>query len=648
VAVVERPPGALTVDDETLHRLDRKWRDARGIPGFFTTVDHKRIGLRYIYTSFVFFFLAGLAALAMRDQLATSNNNILAPETYNMLFTMHGTTMIFLFNTPVLAGFGNYLIPLQIGSRDMAFPRLNAFSYWIFLFAGLLLYSSVLVGHPPDGGWFAYVPLTGKAYSPGINIDFWGLAIIFVGISTTVGALNFIVTIFKFRAPGMTFNRMPIFVWSMLVFSFMVIFAVPAVTIASVFLELDRLFGTAFYTTGAGGSALLYQHLFWFWGHPEVYILFVPATGMVSMMVSVFSRRALAGYVWIATSLVAVGFISFGVWVHHMFATGMPALALAFFSGVSLLITIPSGVQFFAWIVTMWKGKVELTVPMLFTVGFLLIFLLGGITGVMVSILPFDWAVTDSYFIVAHLHYVLNGAVVFPIFGAVYFWMPKMTGRMLGERLGKISFWVMFVGFNLTFFPMHILGVLGMPRRVWTYSNGLGWDTLNAIVSIGSVVFGIGTGITLLNFFLSLRRGRPAPADPWLADSLEWSIESPPPEYNFAEIPTVSSRHPLWEGGAPSAVPALDDTMGAVPPVRSLALEGAFEKTSTITSGRDTRPSDVLEIPAPTVVPLMVAFGLAMFFLGLLIDAQVVGVLGVALAVAAVVRWLWKTDTDRT
>jgi cytochrome c oxidase subunit I len=564
-----------------------------------------------------------------------------------MLFTMHGTMMIFLFNTPVLAGFGNYLIPLQIGARDMAFPRLNAFSYWVFLFSGLLLFSSVVIGHPPDGGWFAYVPLTDKAYSPGINMDFWGLAIIFVGISTTVGAVNFIVTIFKFRAPGMTFNRMPIFVWSMLVFSFMVIFAVPAVTIAAAFLEMDRLFGTAFYA-GAGGSPLLYQHLFWFWGHPEVYILFVPATGMVSMMVTVFSRRALSGYVWIATSLVSVGFISFGVWVHHMFATGLPALALAFFSGVSLLITIPSGVQFFAWIATMWKGKVELTVPMLFTVGFLLIFLLGGITGVMVSILPFDWAVTDSYFIVAHLHYVLNGAVVFPIFGALYFWLPKMTGRMLNERLGKLSFWVMFVGFNLTFFPMHILGVLGMPRRVWTYSNGLGWDSLNAIVSIGSAVFGLGTGITLLNWILSMRRGRRAPADPWGADSLEWSVESPPPEYNFAEIPVVESRHPLWEGGVAPALPVIDENISELPPaVRSLALEGAFEKTSTITSGRDTRPSDVLEIPAPTVVPFVVALGLAVFFLGLLIEAQVVGALGVAIAAAAVLRWLWNTDTDR-
>jgi cytochrome c oxidase subunit I+III len=641
VAVVERPPD----EPEVLERLEQRWRDAPGIPGFFTTVDHKRIGMRYIYTAFVFFFLAGLAALLMRDQLATSNNNILAPETYNQLFTMHGTTMIFLFNTPVLAGFGNYLIPLQIGSRDMAFPRLNAFSYWIFLFSGLFLYSSVLIGHPPDGGWFAYVPLTDKAYSPGINMDFWGLAIIFIGISTTVGAVNFIVTIFKFRAPGMTFNRMPLFVWSMLVFSFMVIFAVPAVTIAAALLELDRLFGTAFYTTSAGGSALLYQHLFWFWGHPEVYILFVPATGMVSMLVTTFSRRAIAGYVWIATSLVSVGFISFGVWVHHMFATGLPSLALAFFSAVSLLITIPSGVQFFAWIVTMWKGKVELTVPMLFTVGFLLIFLLGGITGVMVSILPFDWAVTDSYFIVAHLHYVLNGAVVFPIFGAVYYWMPKMTGKMLSERMGKWSFWVMFVGFNLTFFPMHILGVLGMPRRVWTYSNGLGWDTLNMIVSIGAVVFGIGTGITLLNWFVSMRRGEPAPPDPWQADSLEWSTSSPPPEYNFAEIPTVSSRHPLWEGGAPAAVSTVDGS-DIDPVVRSLALEGAFAKTSPVTSGRDTRPSDVLEIPKETAVPLVVAFGLALFFIGLLIDASVVGVVGVALAVVAVVRWLWQTEMD--
>jgi cytochrome c oxidase subunit 1/cytochrome c oxidase subunit I+III len=537
---------AVTIEpDETLAaELHEKWEDAPGIPGFFNTVDHKRIGIRYIYTAFAFFFAAGAIALVMRVQLATPNAHIVSPQTYNEFFTMHGTTMIFLFNTPVLAGFGNYLVPLMIGSRDMAFPRLNAFSYWVFVLSGILLFSSFAIGHAPDGGWFAYVPLTNTPYSQGINIDFWGIAVIFVGISTTVGAINFIVTIFKLRAPGMTLNRMPIFVWSMLVFSFMVIFAVPAVTVAAALLELDRLFGTSFYHVAGGGSVLLYQHLFWFWGHPEVYILFIPATGMISMIIPVFSRRPLAGYIWVATALVAVAFISFGVWVHHMFATGIPALALSFFSAVSLIITIPSGVQFFAWIGTMWKGVVHYSTAMLFAIGFLLIFLLGGITGVMVAILPFDWQVTDSYFVVAHFHYVLNGAVVFPIFGALYYWLPKMTGRMLDERLGRISFWTMFVGFNVAFFPMHILGFLGMPRRIYTYDSGLGWSGLNLVISIASFVFGLGALLTFVNIAIAWRRGVAAPDDPWGGDSLEWTTTSPPPEYNFADIPVVACRHP--------------------------------------------------------------------------------------------------------
>src|SRR5436190_1653269 len=528
-------------------QLEEKWADMPGVPGFLNTVDHKRIGVRYIYTSFAFFFIAGLLALGMRVQLAAPNSSVLSPQTYNEFFTLHGTTMIFLFNTPVLAGFGNYLIPLMIGSRDMAFPRLNAFSYWIFLFSGLLFFASFVIGHAPDGGWFAYTPLTSKPYSDGINIDFWGLAVIFVGISTTVGAINFIVTIFKLRAPGMTLNRMPVFVWAMLVFSFMAIFAVPSVTVAAGLLELDRLFGTSFYTVGLGGSVLLYQHLFWFWGHPEVYILFVPATGMISMIIPVFSRQRISGYIWVVTALVATAFISFGVWVHHMFATGIPPLALSFFSAASLIVTLPSGVQFFAWIATMWKGVVEFTTPMLFAIGFLLIFLLGGITGVMVGVLPFDWQVTDSYFVVAHFHYVLNGAVVFPIFGALYFWLPKITGKMLDERLGKISFWTMFIGFNVAFFPMHILGFLGMPRRVYTYESGLGWDGLNLIVSLFSVVFAVGTLLTLYNIGWSLRRGQPAGPDPWHADTLEWAASSPPPEHNFDAIPVIASRHPLWD-----------------------------------------------------------------------------------------------------
>src|SRR5438445_1960608 len=566
MAVIDAPP--IEVDEEELEEI---WADAPGVPGFFSTVDHKRIGMRYIYTAFFFFFTSGLMALVMRSQLSAPNNHVLSPQTYNQFFTMHGTLMIFLFNTPVLAGFGNYLLPLQLGTRDMAFPRLNAFSYWIFVLSGIFICSSFLIGKIPDGGWFGYTPYTSKAFNPGINMDFWGLGIVFVGISTTVGAINFIVTTFKMRAPGMTINRMPIFVWSMLSMAFMVLFAVPAITVATALLELDRLFGTAFFVPHLGGSTLLYQHLFWFWGHPEVYILFVPATGMISMMIPVFSRRPLSGYVWVATSLIAVAFMSFGVWVHHMFATGLPVLAMAFFSAVSLLIAIPSGVMFFAWIATMWRGKVEFTTPMLFVVGFLLIFLLGGITGVIVSVLPFDWQITDSYFVVAHFHYVLNGAVVFPIFGAIYYWYPKMVGRKLSERLGKISFWMMFIGFNLAFFPMHILGFLGMPRRIYTYQAGLGWDTLNVIVTAGSFAFATGTGITLWNWAWSLRRGAPAGDDPWGADTLEWSTTSPPPDHNFVATPVVASRHPLWDQRPlPHAVSGEDE------PTRSLGPEGAL------------------------------------------------------------------------
>jgi len=624
-------------DDELLEL----WEDAPGIPGFLSTVDHKRIGIRYIVTSFIFFFIAGLTALLMRAQLAQPHSGVLSPAVYNELFTMHGTTMIFLFNTPVLAGFGNYLIPLHIGTRDMAFPRLNAFSYWVFVLGGIFMYSSFFIGKMPNGGWFGELPLISKTFAPGVNVDFWGLGIVFTGLSTTVGSINFIVTIFKLRAPGMTINRMPLFVWSMLVFSFMAIFAVPAVTLAAGLNELDRLFATSFFVPALGGNVLLYQHLFWFWGHPEVYILFVPATGMISQIIPTFSRRPIAGYIWVAGSLVTVGFISFGVWVHHMFATGMPPLAMAMFSGASLIITIPSGIQFFAWIATMWKGKVTLDTPMLFAVGFLLIFLLGGITGVMVAVMPFDWQVTDSYFVVAHLHYVLNGAVVFPIFGAIYYWYGKMTGHELSERLGKLSFWVMFIGFNITFFPMHILGFLGMPRRVYTYNDGLGWGGLNMMVSIGSGIFGLGTGISLWNWVWSWRRGRAADPDPWHGDTLEWATTSPPPHYNFASIPLIASRHPLWDQSpVPEALSGPEDE------TRALGREGAVDRATPITSGIDTRPEGNLEIPNETYLPLVIALGLAVFFTGLLIDATLTGVAGIALAVVGVLWWTWRTEED--
>jgi cytochrome c oxidase subunit 1/cytochrome c oxidase subunit I+III len=622
---------------EEPEHLEEIWEDDPGIPGFFSTIDHKRIGKRYIYTCFIFFAIGGVMALVMRLQLAGSDNTVLSPSAYNELFTVHGTTMIFLFNTPVLAGFGNYLLPMMIGTRDMAFPRLNAFSYWIFVFAGIFFYSSFLIGSAPDGGWFAYTPLTDKVYSPGLNLDFWGLGVAFVGISTTVGAVNFIVTTFKLRAPGMSLNRLPMFVWSMLVFSFMAIFAVPAVTLAAGLLELDRLFGTAFFVPKAGGSTLLYQHLFWFWGHPEVYILFVPAAGMISMIIPVFSRRPLAGYLWVASSLVAIGFISFGVWVHHMFATGMPALALSFFAAVSLIIAIPSGVQFFAWIATMWHGAVRFTTPMLFALGFLLIFLLGGITGVMVAVLPFDWQATDSYFIVAHLHYVLNGAVVFPIFGALYFWLPKITGRMLDERLGRVSFWTMFVGFNLAFFPMHILGFLGMPRRVYTYSSGLGWDALNLVVTLGAFAFGLGAVLTVINMVVSHFRGARAPDNPWGADTLEWATSSPPPDFNFEAVPVVASRHPLWDQ---QPLPVADS--GTDDATRAFGPAGAHEHTTPITGGLRAAPETTMRIPEPTILPVVFAAGLAVFVVGLLAQALVVGVAGLALGLLGLAWWVWR------
>jgi cytochrome c oxidase subunit 1/cytochrome c oxidase subunit I+III len=634
-------PGA-PLEVEALEReLEDVWGERSGLLGFFTTVDHKRIGIRYVITSFIFFFIAGLMALVMRAQLAEPDSTVLNADSYNQLFTMHGTTMIFLFNTPVLAGFGNYLLPLMIGARDMAFPRLNAFSYWVFLFSGIFMYSSFLFGKAPDGGWFAYTPLTDKAFSPGINLDFWGLGVIFVGISTTAGAVNFIVTTFKLRAPGMTLNRMPMFVWSILGMAFMVIFAVPAVTVSAALLEADRLFHTNFYVPAGGGSVLLYQHLFWFWGHPEVYILFLPATGMVSMIIPVFSRRPLAGYLWVAASLMAIAFISFGVWVHHMFATGLPVQAMGVFAAASLVIAIPSAVQYFAWIGTMWGGRVKLEPAMLFALGFLLIFLLGGITGVMVAVFPFDLQVTDSYFIVAHFHYVLNGAVVFPIFGAIYYWFPKATGRMLNRRLGVWSFWTMLIGFNVTFFPMHILGLLGMPRRVYTFDAGLGWTTLNLIVSIGALAFAGGTALTLGNVIHARFRGKPAGPDPWQADSLEWATSSPPPEYNFAAVPVVHSRHPLWEPVEPAARTVV------APPDTGLGVDGALARSTPVTSGYDARPEGGLGIPRPSALPALLAAGIALFFTGLLVSASVVLVAGMVIGLVGLIGWTWRTDVDR-
>lgn len=530
-------------------RLTLAWETAPNLLSRIATVDHKELGKRYLITAFVFLVLGGIAALVMRTQLARPGQGLLSPEAYNQLFTMHGTTMMLLYASPVLTGFAVYLVPLMIGARDLVFPRLNAFTYWSFVFSGVFMYASFFIGAAPDGGWFAYVPLTGREYSPGPNMDFYALGLLFLGISTTGAAINAIVTILKLRAPGMSINRMPLFLWSTLTTSVAMIFALPSLSAALIFLELDRLFGAHFYDPTLGGNPLLWQHLFWAFAHPWVYIVFLPATGIISMVVPVFSRRPIIGYNYVALATVATGLIGFGVWVHHMFVAGLHGLSISFFSAASMTVTIPSAIQVFAWIATFWYGRPRLETPMLFALGFLVLFTIGGLSGVMTAVIPFDWQVTDTYFVVAHLHYVLVGANVFPVFAGLYYWFPKMTGRLLDERLGRWNFWLMFIGFNLGFFPMHIAGLLGMPRRVYTYQAGIGWDTANLIETIGVYMLALGILVFFVNLMRSRRHGDRAGGNPWGANTLEWATPSPPPAYNFRAIPVVKGRDPLWEIG---------------------------------------------------------------------------------------------------
>ena len=519
------------------------------------TTDHKKLGIMYIVTAFFFFLVGGTEALLVRTQLAEPDGKVLSPDQYNQVFTMHGTTMIFLFVMPMLVGFGNYIVPLMIGARDMAFPRLNAFGYWIILFGGLFLSSSFLFGAAPDAGWFSYAPLTeltsacGNAVTctPGLNMDFWALGILMLGISSIAGALNFVVTILKLRAPGMTINRMPLFVWMTLVTSFLLLFAIPSVTAAALLLLLDRHLGTHFFQAGVGGDPLLWQHLFWSFGHPEVYILILPAFGMISEILPVFSRKPLFGYTFVAWSGVAIGFLSFTVWAHHMFAVGLPPVAQAFFATSTTLIAIPTAVKIFNWVATVYGGKVSLKVPMLFALGFVAMFLIGGLNGIALAVVPFDYQVTDSYFVVSHLHYVLFGGTVFGVFAGIFYWFPKMTGKLLNERLGQIQFWLMLIGVNLTFFPMHILGILGMPRRIYTYPGNLGWNEMNLLATIGAFTIAIAILIFLWNFIITLRSGEPAGDDPWDAFTLEWDTTSPPKPYNFLVLPVVRSRRPFYD-----------------------------------------------------------------------------------------------------
>jgi cytochrome c oxidase subunit I len=521
---------------------------------WITTVDHKRLGILYITYALVFLVIGGVEATIMRIQLIRPHNDFVSPQVFNRMFTMHGTTMIFFVAMPVMFGFANYLIPLMIGARDMAFPRLNAFSFWMTAFGGLLLYFSLVganglygAGNAPDVGWFAYAPLTSRTFSVGHSTDFWTLALLVSGFGSIGTAINIIATVLSMRCPGMTLSKMPLFAWLNLVMAGLVILAVSPLTAAQIMLVIDRYLGGHFFDTQAGGSAVIWMHFFWVFGHPEVYVLVIPAFAFASEIIPVFSRKPIFGYPVMVGATVAIGFISMSVWAHHMFTVGMSSAANTFFVISTMAIAVPTGIKIFNWLATMWGGKIEFKTPMLFLIAFLFQFLIAGLTGVMLASAPFDWQLGNSYFVVAHFHYVIVGAILFCLFGAFYYWFPKMSGKMYNETLGKLHFWLFFVGFHLTFDFMHIPGLLGMPRRIYTYEPGRGWDTWNLIVTIGVFFQAAGTLVFLGNLIWSYFRGRLAGNDPWDAWTLEWSTDSPPPAYNFYSIPSVRSRRPLWD-----------------------------------------------------------------------------------------------------
>jgi len=610
--------------------LEQVWRDRPGLWGWLTSTDHKSIGKRYIVTAFGFFLLGGLNAGLMRLQLARPENGLIGPDRYDQLFSVHGTTMMFLFAVPMMTAIAIYFVPLMIGAREVAFPRLNAFGYWVYLIGGAFLYIQYFLNTGPDAGWFSYVPLSGPGFSPGKRVDTWAQTVTFTEIAGLIAAVELIVTIFKNRAPGMSLNRMPLFVWATLVMAFMILFAMPWVAMATAFLAMDRLIGTHIFNPAEGGDALLWQHLFWFFGHPEVYIIFVPALGMVSEIVSTFTRRRIFGYPAMVLSLVTTGFLSFGLWVHHMFATGIPQLGTSFFTAASYMITIPTGLQIFCWIATIWLGRPRLSVPFLFILGFVVTFIIGGFTGVMIASVPYDQQVHDTYFIVAHLHYVLLGGGVFPLFGAFYYWYPKITGRMLSETLGRWHFALWFIGVNLTFFPMHLLGLEGMPRRVYTYLPETGWGPLNLLATVGAVIMVVSVVLFLVNLALSRRRGRLAGKNPWEAPTLEWATASPPASYSFAYIPVVEGRSALW------------DRSPEQPVVTGLRTD---MREVLVTTLLDAEPDHRHRHPQPSVWPLLAALSTGLFFITLVYTPWGFVIGSVTLGIT-LVGWGWPTQDE--
>ncbi|MFL6820688.1 MAG: cytochrome c oxidase subunit I [Bradyrhizobium sp.] len=626
---VSEPGGELRDNEldqsELATVLLRLWRTPSGWLGALTSVDHKVIGKRYILTAFAFLILGGLLAVLMRLQLAGAERKLLSPDLYNQIFTMHGSTMMFLFAVPVMEAFAVYFVPLMVGTRNIAFPRLNAFSYWMFLFGGCFLWIAFFFNVGPDIGWFAYVPLSNLQYTPSKRADVWAQMITFTEVAALAVAVEIIVTVFKQRAVGMTLDRIPIFVWAMLVTSFLVLFAMPSIMVASTTLILDRLVNTHFYDTASGGNVLLWQHLFWFFGHPEVYIIFLPATGFVSEIVATFSRRTIVGYPIVVMSLVATGILAFGLWVHHMFATGLPRIGYSFYTAASMSVSIPTGLQIFCWIATLWEGRPRLQVPLLYVIGFIFTFVIGGLTGVIIAAVPLDLQLHDTYFIVAHFHYVLIGGAVFPLLGAITYWYPKATGRLMSEKLGKIAFWMIFLGFQLAFFPMHIAGINGMPRRVYTYPAGMGLELPNLLSSIGSMIVALAVLLFVMNLVWSLRSGRKAQPNPWGGASLEWSATCPPAKYNFEHIPVVDSRTPLWDAG---------ETMSVVHGLRADDREVLL--TTVMTAKPDLREPSA----EPSAWPFIATVATTVMFICSIFSPWAV-LFGAVPATIALIAWFW-------
>ncbi len=606
--------------------LELIWRSPPGLWGWLRTVNQTGIGKRYITTAIIFFLLAGVLGLLIRTQLAYPEYGFLSPELYNQIFTVHGITMMFLFAIPIMEGVAIYFVPLMIGTRDLCFPRLTAFSYFVFLIGGVFLWVTFLMGLGPDVGWFNYVPMASKKYSPGIPIDIYVTVITFIEVSALAAAVELICTILKQRAPGMSLSRTPPFVWSILVMAFMIVFAMPGVIVGSVMLALDRLVGTSFFIIERAGDSLLWQHLFWWFGHPDVYIAFVPATGIISSVLPTFCGRPLYAYRAVIASIVTIGLISFGLWVHHMFTTGIPLHASSFFSAASALIAIPTGVQIYAWIATIWSGKVQYKTPFLYCLGFIITFLAGGLTGFMVAIVPFDLQVHDSYFVVAHFHYVLIGGAVFPLLAGYYYWWPKYTGRMLSETMGKIAFVIIFIGFHLTFFPMHELGFLGMPRRIYTYFTGLGWDSLNLFSTGGAYLLGSGFLVIVLSSLWSYFRGAPAGNNPWGGTTLEWATLSPPPSHNFGCFPLIKDLEPVSS-----------ENNQLTPAITGIQTH---RREVLLTTVDKAEPQAVIVLPGPTIWPFAASISTAVLFIGCIFDPWWF-VWGFFATFITLTGWLW-------